>query len=100
MFSEDEFRQLFECFFIDDTASVFRFSDLEKCLGDRAEWKEFKPDDEALYRPAWIGYDPTAIATAGTLLDALHEILANMPDDTRRDPVRQYAPVPTQGKLF
>lgn len=37
---------------------------------------------------------------AGTLLDALHEILANMPDETRRDLVKQYAPVPTQGKLF
>lgn len=60
MFSEDEFRQLFECYFIDDTASVFKFSDLEKCLGDRAEWKEFKPDAERPYAgPVWIGYDPS-----------------------------------------
>ena len=60
MFSEDEFRQLFECYFIDDTASVFKFTELEKCLGDREEFKGF--DFEAAKRwlgPVWIGYDPS-----------------------------------------
>jgi len=37
---------------------------------------------------------------ASTLLDALHEILANLPDQERRALVQQYAPVPAQPKLF
>lgn len=59
-YSEDEFRQLFECYFIDDSQSVFKFSELEKCLSDRTEWKVFNPDAERPYPgPVWIGYDPS-----------------------------------------
>ena len=60
MFSEDEFRQLFECYFIDDSQSVFKFTELEKCLSDRTEWKWFKPGEARPYPgPVWIGYDPS-----------------------------------------
>ena len=31
-YSGDEFRNLFMCEFVDDTQSVFKLSDLEKCL--------------------------------------------------------------------
>ncbi|BES69717.1 terminase ATPase subunit family protein [Marinobacter nanhaiticus D15-8W] len=57
----DEFSQLFECKFIDDTASVFKLSDLEKCLGDLQDWRDFKPDSDRPLgnRPVWIGYDPS-----------------------------------------
>lgn len=60
MFSEDEFKQLFLCYFIDDSSSVFKFSELEKCLDDIDNWKFFKPNDARPYAgPVWIGYDPS-----------------------------------------
>lgn len=59
-YSEDEFRQLFMCYFIDDSASVFKFYQLEKCLTDIFEWKNFNPDAAKPYAgPVWIGYDPS-----------------------------------------
>ncbi len=59
-YSEDEFRQLFQAFFIDDTMSVFRFSQLEKCLADPLAWKFFNPENSPPYPgPVWIGYDPS-----------------------------------------
>jgi uncharacterized protein YjcR len=59
-YSEDEYRQLFMCYFIDDSASVFKFSELEKCLTDLSEWKDFKPEAERPYKgKVWIGYDPS-----------------------------------------
>ncbi|MEI8244366.1 MAG: terminase family protein [Lentisphaerota bacterium] len=59
-YSEDEFKQLFDCYFIDDSASVFKFSELEKCLSDRIEWKLFKMEETRPYAgPVWIGYDPS-----------------------------------------
>ncbi|MDD5699029.1 MAG: terminase family protein [Victivallaceae bacterium] len=59
-YSEDEFRQLFQCWFIDDSASVFRFSELEKCLADPDTWKFFDSGKHPPYSgPVWIGYDPS-----------------------------------------
>ncbi len=62
-YSEDEFQQLFMCKFIDDTGSVFKFSQLEKCLDDISEYKDFKPDQPRPFgnRPVWIGYDPSRV---------------------------------------
>ena len=54
MFSPDEFKMLFDCWFIDDTAGVFSYAQLEKCLGDLADY----PDGIAKRR-VWIGYDPS-----------------------------------------
>lgn len=58
-YSPEEYKNLFDCHFIDDSNSVFQFSDLEKCLVDpAAAWPDLKPDE--IYRgPVWIGYDPS-----------------------------------------
>jgi len=53
-YSEDEFEMLFNCRFVDDTASVFGYAQLEKCLGDLRNY----PAGLAA-RPVWIGYDPS-----------------------------------------
>lgn len=59
-YAEWEFKQLFCCEFIDDGASVFKLSMLEKCIADIAEWKDFDPLSEKPYKyPVWIGYDPS-----------------------------------------
>lgn len=59
-YSEDEYRQLFDCHFVDDAQSCFRFADLQKCLVDTSDWNFFRPESEHPYAgPVWIGYDPS-----------------------------------------
>ena len=61
-YSEDEFRQLFDCVFVDDGQSCFKFSELEKCLADSSSWKWFHPERQRPYSgPVWIGYDPSRV---------------------------------------
>lgn len=60
-YSEDEYRNLLMCEFMDDTASVFSLASLQRCMVDSWElWDDYKPF--ALRplgsRPVWIGYDP------------------------------------------
>lgn len=60
-YSEDEYRNLLMCEFMDDTASVFPLASLRRCMVDSWElWDDYKPF--ALRplgsRPVWIGYDP------------------------------------------
>ncbi|HDN9017542.1 TPA: terminase ATPase subunit family protein [Aeromonas salmonicida] len=60
-YSEDEYRNLLMCEFMDDTASVFPLASLQRCMIDSWElWEDYKPF--ALRplgsRPVWIGYDP------------------------------------------
>ncbi len=58
-YSEDRFRQLFMCDFIDDSASIFRLSQLEKCVVDTAKWRDVDYEKTPPYAgPVWIGYDP------------------------------------------
>ncbi|MEJ6008690.1 terminase large subunit domain-containing protein [Novosphingobium aquae] len=60
-YSEDEFRNLFECEEIDDTASCFPFAMLNPCRVDSFyRWKDFKPAEQRPFgsKPVWIGYDP------------------------------------------
>ncbi len=59
-YSPEEYQQLFECKFIDDTQSIFALDLLMRCMEDPALWKEFKQ----AYRPVgeipvWGGYDPS-----------------------------------------
>ena len=64
--SEDEFANLYECEFIDDTASSFPFSMLASSRVDSFyTWKDFKPAEIGLpgrrpygEKPVSIGYDP------------------------------------------
>lgn len=60
-YSEEEYRNLLMCEFMDDTASVFPLASLQRCMVDSWEqWDDYKPF--ALRplgsRPVWIGYDP------------------------------------------
>ncbi|MGV2702291.1 UNVERIFIED_CONTAM: terminase ATPase subunit family protein [Aeromonas salmonicida] len=60
-YSEDEYRNLLMCEFMDDTASVFPLASLQRCMVDSWElWEDYK--HFALRplgsRPVWIGYDP------------------------------------------
>ncbi|WP_439843543.1 terminase ATPase subunit family protein [Aeromonas dhakensis] len=60
-YSEDEYRNLLMCEFMDDTASVFPLASLQRCMVDSWElWDDYKPF--ALRplgnRSVWIGYDP------------------------------------------
>lgn len=62
--SPDEFEQLFMCEFIDDNASVFKFSQMSRCQVDSMEmWKDYvfshgyaRPFGN---REVWLGYDPS-----------------------------------------
>ncbi|GHB32805.1 terminase large subunit domain-containing protein [Salinicola rhizosphaerae] len=62
-YSADEFANLFECVFVDDSQSAFPLGVMQGCMVDA--WEEW----ESVYRPyaprpvgnrgVWIGYDPT-----------------------------------------
>lgn len=62
--SPDEFEQLFMCEFIDDNASVFKFTQMARCQVDSMEvWKDYiftngyaRPFGN---REVWVGYDPS-----------------------------------------
>ncbi|MGX2974954.1 terminase ATPase subunit family protein [Ursidibacter arcticus] len=62
--SPDEFEQLFMCEFIDDNASVFKFTQMSRCQVDSMEvWKDYiftngyaRPFGN---REVWVGYDPS-----------------------------------------
>jgi uncharacterized protein YjcR len=60
-YSAEEYANLLMCQFIDDTASIFKFADLQRCMVDTWEvWEDVK--FLALrpfgHRPVWVGYDP------------------------------------------
>lgn len=60
-YSADEFANLLMCQFIDDTASLFAFAELQRCMVDTWEvWEDVKFLAPRPYgfRPVWIGYDP------------------------------------------
>ncbi len=66
---EDEFKQLFLCQFIDDTASVFKLSELEKGIADSSQWEDFKADNSKPYlAPVWIGYDPSRVKDGAAIV--------------------------------
>lgn len=61
-YSDADYANLLLCQFIDDTASIFKFSDLQACMVD--SWAEWIDDYKPLamrpfgHRPVWVGYDP------------------------------------------
>ena len=60
-YAPDEFANLFECNFVDDSLSAFRFNDLVRCGCDSlVEWADFNPEAARPYgnRNVWAGYDP------------------------------------------
>jgi uncharacterized protein YjcR len=62
-YNDPDFRNLFMCEWVDDTASYFLFDELRKCMVDAWEvWeKDFAPFAERPLGnlPVWIGYDPS-----------------------------------------
>lgn len=61
-YSPDQFENLLMCNFIDDSASVFPLTAMQKCMVDSwVDWHDYKPFTERPfgYRPVWIGYDPS-----------------------------------------
>ncbi|GGY12709.1 terminase [Massilia dura] len=60
-YSPEEYANLLMCQFIDDSASIFSFADIQRCMIDMLdEWSDVK--HFAIrpygYRPVWVGYDP------------------------------------------
>lgn len=60
-YSEDEFANLFECEFIDDSGSYFPMSIIEHNMIDTWEmWSDYHPFDPQPYAgEVWLGYDPS-----------------------------------------
>lgn len=69
--SPDEFLQLFQCQFMDDSGSVFPFALLERCMVDSLEvWSDFNPYGTRPFgnRPVWVGYDPSLSGDSAALV--------------------------------
>ena len=60
-YSDDEFSNLFDCEFVDDSGSYFPLSILEPNMVDSWQvWKDYKPFGSKPYDgPVWVGYDPS-----------------------------------------
>ncbi|MBL4830877.1 MAG: terminase family protein [Aliivibrio sp.] len=60
-YNKSDFNNLFMCIFVDDSHSVFKFNDLEKCMIDISRWRDFKPNAPSPFgrREVWLGYDPS-----------------------------------------
>lgn len=69
-YSDDEFRNLFLCNFIDDSASVFTLEMVQTCMvdsleldtrGHRVRWTDFDPDLKQPFgrKEVWLGFDPS-----------------------------------------
>ena len=60
-YAPDEFANLFDCDFVDDSLSAFRFNALVACGCDSlVDWTDFNPEAARPYgeRAVWAGYDP------------------------------------------
>ncbi len=69
-YSPEEFRNLFMCEFIDDSASVFGFDMIQRCMvdtleidehGHRVRWVDFDPELRQPFgrKEVWLGFDPS-----------------------------------------
>lgn len=70
-YSDDEWSNLLMCQFIDDTASVFQFMQLQRCMVDSWEvWDDYKPFALRPFgmREVWIGYDPSKTGDSAGLV--------------------------------
>lgn len=69
-YNANDFNNLFMCIFVDDADSVFKFSDLEKCMVDASRWQDFKPNTAQPFgnREVWLGYDPARTRDNATLV--------------------------------
>ena len=60
-YGDDEYANLFDCEFIDDSGSYFPLKDITPNMIDSWElWNDFHPNDAEPYAgEVWIGYDPS-----------------------------------------
>ncbi|MFA0607256.1 terminase large subunit domain-containing protein [Vibrio amylolyticus] len=60
-YSPEAFKNLYKCEFVDDSASVFKFIQLEKLMVEPKIWQDFKPEEPQPFakRDVWLGYDPS-----------------------------------------
>ena len=71
-YSAEEFANLLMCQFIDDSLSVFKLSELQRCMVD--SWEEWADDFSPLlarpfgYREVWVGYDPALTGDSAGLV--------------------------------
>jgi uncharacterized protein YjcR len=71
-YSAEQFANLLMCQFIDDSLSVFKLSDLQRCMVD--SWEEWAGDFSPLllrpfgYREVWVGYDPALTGDSAGLV--------------------------------
>ena len=68
-YSEDDYANLFECKFIDDSKSVFSLQQLLNCTVDIDDWKDYKEADSRPFgnRPVSLGYDPSRVRDNASL---------------------------------
>jgi len=70
-YNEQDFANLFECQWVDDTAAFFGFDELTRCMVDAwDEWSDFSPLEPRPFgdRPVWIGYDPARTADNASIV--------------------------------
>lgn len=70
--SEEEFKNLYMCQFVDDAMSVFKLSVLQKLMVDSwVEWKDWQPPPNPRpfgNKPVWLGYDPSRTRDDASLM--------------------------------
>jgi len=70
-YNPNDYQNLLMCEFIDDSASIFPLSELQKCMVDSWEkWEDFKAIAPRPfgYWPVWIGYDPALSGDSAGLI--------------------------------
>ena len=57
----EEFQNLFECVFVDDTSNLFSFDKLVALLVDPSKWVDYDPSLPRPFghQPVWMGFDPS-----------------------------------------
>ncbi|MEJ2794369.1 terminase ATPase subunit family protein [Iodobacter sp. LRB] len=70
-YNPNDYQNLLMCEFIDDSASIFPLSELQKCMVDSWEkWEDFKAIAPRPFghRPVWLGYDPALSGDSAGLI--------------------------------
>lgn len=70
-YTDEDFKNLFMCLFIDDAASVFTLSMLMACMVDTQEWGDYYPGTARPFgnRPVALGYDPSRTRDNASLVN-------------------------------
>lgn len=86
-YSPEEFANLLNCEFVDDSQSAFPLDSLQRCMVDSWEvWDDFKPFSPRPVgdSPVWIGYDPGGAGEGGDGAGLMIVLPADSPGGTHR----------------